>query len=138
MVCIATSFLYRNFESSIPSLSCRITFLLNPCGMLLRAFFFCFLLIFFPLVPFSQTIHLSCYDEVGEFTDGLAKVKIGVYSGYVDSLGKVIIPLQYISLGDFSEGLAVAYKGGKYGYIDNSNNAIIPLSMTWPMGLAMD
>src|SRR5262245_44498973 len=56
--------------------------------------------------------------------------------GYVDTSGKMVIPLEYTSAGSFSEGLAPVYvggadvmctglSGGKWGYINKNGEMVI-------------
>jgi len=57
----------------------------------------------------------------------------GVSCGYIDTTGKVIIPLQFPTAADFSNGVAVIgsgeydenYEGRKYGYVDSTGTIII-------------
>lgn len=83
------------------------------------------------------------YDEVVKsFSQGLALVAMhcdaaesgGTVSsskryGYVDTAGREVVPVEYLSLGLFSEGLAFARKndvGQKFGFIDTGGNVVIP------------
>ena len=85
------------------------------------------------IIPFT-------YDEVGEFSEGLARAmmigKFGWhYWGFIDKTGKVIIPLKYNGVGDFSEGLARAMisRGGflDWGFIDKTGKEVIPLKYSY-------
>ncbi|HPF56020.1 MAG TPA: WG repeat-containing protein, partial [Clostridiales bacterium] len=79
------------------------------------------------------------YDEVRNFSDGLAAVCINDKWGYIDKTGKVVVPIKYgfvgssYSLydgdqdGDFSCGLAMVRMNGKYGYIDKTGKEVVPL-----------
>ncbi len=84
------------------------------------------------------------YDEVGDFSDGLAKVSVkadrGSKCGYIDKTGKQVIPIKYVgdNCGDFSGGKAIVSDGtaiasdeyrseyNKLGVIDKNNRVIIP------------
>lgn len=62
-------------------------------------------------------------------SEGWTKVSSYYTSGYYDSNGNQVIPIQYHSLGNFaSNGLAFAQKDAfdKYGYIDRKQNYVIP------------
>ncbi|MDR7855952.1 WG repeat-containing protein [Tissierella sp.] len=86
-----------------------------------------------------EVISLDDYDEVKNFSEGLALVakdiddnySTGHYGidkyGFIDKSGKLIIPLIYDSANSFSEGLALVKKDGKYGYIDKTGEVVIPL-----------
>lgn len=54
------------------------------------------------------------------FSSGLAVVKKSGKYGYIDKMGKDIIPCQYDYAGSFLCGLAVVRKNNKYGYIDKT------------------
>ncbi len=69
-------------------------------------------------------------EAVGEFHDGLAKVKQGGKFGFMDKLGNIVIEPEYRMVGDFYDGLAPActgqyYSDQKCGYIDNKGNTVI-------------
>ena len=61
------------------------------------------------------------------FTGGLAAVKKGNVWGYIDKIGKIVIPLKYDRVWRFSEGLAKVRLNGKYGFINPKGEEIIPL-----------
>lgn len=67
------------------------------------------------------------YNEIGAFSEGLAKVgKKGKY-GYIDTNGDLVIPCEYSNTSSFSEGLAaVQNEDGKWGFIDTNGDSIIP------------
>lgn len=62
-----------------------------------------------------------------EFSEGLAPVEKNGKYGYIDSNGKVVIPLQYDWCDKFSEGLGPVGKDGKYGYIDRTGKMVLSL-----------
>lgn len=73
----------------------------------------------------------SLDNECANFSDGLALVGTidGRYwkYGYIDTTGKVAIPLEYSSARDFSDGLAlVARDRENYGYIDKNGAVVVP------------
>ncbi|MEP7211873.1 MAG: WG repeat-containing protein [Acidobacteriota bacterium] len=62
------------------------------------------------VIPFEFNI-------AGDFSEGLARVKVGDKWGYVDETGKVVIAPQFSGARSFSEGLARVQVGGdKYEY----------------------
>ena len=87
------------------------------------------------------------YQQVSPFSEGLAGVEINEQVGYIDSTGKLVIPMKYyvISCGcnhewgeadSFSEGMArVGSSGGNYGergririgFIDKTGSLTIPM-----------
>lgn len=88
------------------------------------------------------------YDDFGLFSEGLARVTHGGYalvdaqlygavSGYVDKIGKVVIPLQFgYPANDFHEGLAsvsteVAPDEWKMGFIDKRGQFVIQPQYDW-------
>jgi len=69
------------------------------------------------------------FDEVKDFSERLAAVRIGVHWGYIDMSGIYIIPSQFDEVYSFSEGVACVgigpAKSRKYGYIDKNGKYII-------------
>jgi len=74
------------------------------------------------------------YDNVWDFTDGVAKVSVNSKYGFVDKEGNIVIPLKYDNIGSFSEGLVAVnigakyLSGGKWGYMDSRGTTTIPIS----------
>ena len=63
-----------------------------------------------------------------EFSDGLAQVIIAGYdhkSGFIDTTGKVVIPIQYSEIRDFTEGFAAFREKEVWGFIDKKGKVII-------------
>ncbi len=71
------------------------------------------------------------YDHIGRVVDGLISVqKNGVDScknGFIDTTGKVIVPLQYDYAYEFINGYSMVRFDGKWGLIDMKGNVMIPL-----------
>ena len=69
------------------------------------------------------------FDEVKDFSEGLAAVRIGVHWGYIDMSGIYAIPSQFDEVYSFSGGVACVgigpAKSRKYGYIDENGKYII-------------
>jgi len=80
------------------------------------------------------------FDRVGAFSEGLAVVKLKKKFGYIDTGGRLVIPLKFAGAAPFSEGLALVYTTlgmnlfGKTegvwlfasaGYIDRSGKFVI-------------
>jgi len=70
------------------------------------------------------------YAIIGNFSEGLAYARKGSYSdgkyGYIDKIGKEVIPFEYDGARQFSEGVAVVKKDGKYGFIDKTGKEVVP------------
>ncbi|MCA9558410.1 MAG: WG repeat-containing protein, partial [Myxococcales bacterium] len=71
----------------------------------------------------------AVYDEVSAFSEGLARVKVGMTKtssgaltggtyGYIDRTGKVVIPPRFEYARDFNDGRAAAREGRDRVYID--------------------
>ena len=73
------------------------------------------------------------FDDVRNFSEGLAAVSIHGKWGFIDRTGEVVIPLIYDVVGDFHKGLAAVRIGnwetGKWGFIDKAGNIIIPFEL---------
>ena len=66
------------------------------------------------------------YNYAENFSDGLAAVRLGEYSGFIDKTDKFIIPAKYDDARSFSDGLAAVRLGKYYGFIDKTDKFIIP------------
>jgi hypothetical protein len=67
------------------------------------------------------------FDDAGDFSEGLAAVRIADRWGYVDKSGQLVIPPQFQYAGEFSSGRApvVVDQDGGFGYTDRSGNIVI-------------
>jgi hypothetical protein len=64
------------------------------------------------------------YDEVGDFHNGMAKVRNGEKWGYINKSGVEVIAFRYEAAGDFHNGRAYVKSKGKYGFIDKYDSQI--------------
>jgi hypothetical protein len=62
--------------------------------------------------------------DLYDFSDGLARMKIGQTYGFIDTLGRVIIEPVLDKAKDYSEGKVFALKGNRYIWIDGSGNEL--------------
>jgi len=67
----------------------------------------------------------SEYDEIGQFKDGIAIVRKGHRSGYINAEGKLIVPLEYDLTFDAFNGLLLVKKGNKTGLLNADGKAIL-------------
>lgn len=68
------------------------------------------------------------YDDAGQFSHGVAAVKILKKWHYIDKTGRKIIDAkEFDEVGVFKEGFAVVKQGAKYGYINLAGKIVIPL-----------
>jgi len=72
----------------------------------------------------GETLTPCIYNKIFPFVDGYAKVVTSKGIGFVDLMGKEIIPAEYRAVGNFSEGLVAVQRGFSYlwEYIDINNN----------------
>lgn len=74
---------------------------------------------------------------VTSFREGLAmvalKVEDGVYAGFIDKDGKVVMPLskKYLNLRPFAEGLAAFRSAEGWGFMDNTGFTAIKPHSSW-------
>lgn len=62
-----------------------------------------------------------------EFKEGLAQYTFDLKTyGYVDRIGKIVIPARYNYAGSFAEGLAPVALKDKYGFIDKAGRVVVP------------
>jgi WG containing repeat len=72
------------------------------------------------------------YDEVGDFSGGLATVKKGNLWGVIDTTGKIIIDYKYHNLRDFSDSLAAFTDDSKkYGFISTKGDTVIKQTLLY-------
>lgn len=81
----------------------------------------------------GSRVEKNNYDNAGDFSEGLAAVAKydvkGVLKwGYVDTEGKVVIPLAWDTASRFKDGIAIVSRDGLYGAIDTAGELVIPLS----------
>ncbi|MDP2386236.1 MAG: WG repeat-containing protein [Bacteroidota bacterium] len=77
------------------------------------------------------------YDQISDFTENLAIVKLNGLYGAIDRNGKPEIAIQYKRLGDFSEEVAFAQKEEKYGYVDRKGFPVISFLYDWAESFKM-
>ncbi|EAI4827076.1 WG repeat-containing protein [Campylobacter lari] len=65
------------------------------------------------------------YDDIDNFNEGLARVKLNEKYGFIDKQGNLVIEAKYNYVDDFSEGLAMVELNEKYGFIDKQGNLVI-------------
>ncbi|NLE30363.1 MAG: WG repeat-containing protein [Phycisphaerae bacterium] len=76
----------------------------------------------------GRTARRTNYDEAGDFSEGMAPVKVGGITGkwgFIDKQGNLVINPRYESVGEFSNGLAAVEVDGRWGYIDKKGSSVI-------------
>jgi hypothetical protein len=89
------------------------------------------------------------YDGAGEFSDGLAEIRLGMKSGYIGKRGQEVIPPKYDMAWAFNDGLGrvridlptgrkmMTVEGPEpvhqelYGFVDREGKESIPLQFEW-------
>ena len=66
------------------------------------------------------------YDDVFNFREGLAAVKLKGKWGFIDKSGKEVVPPKYVDVDSFHEGLAMVKLNGKKSYINKSGKEVVP------------
>lgn len=74
---------------------------------------------------------LGPYEDVRDFSEGLAGIKKGGKWGFIDKDGNEVIPCNFDQVGNFSEGIvAVGKRNGIdstiWGFIDRNGNEVVP------------
>lgn len=67
----------------------------------------------------------STYDYQGPYFEGLARVKIKLKWGFIDTTGNVVVPLKYNEVTNFDGGIAKVRVGTKWGLVDNKGTVLI-------------
>ncbi|MES2486177.1 MAG: WG repeat-containing protein, partial [Bacteroidota bacterium] len=68
------------------------------------------------------------YDYMGDFSYGVATIKVNDKYGFLDTDGHEIISPKYAMAGSFKEGLAWVKLNNKYGYVNTAGKIIIPIT----------
>jgi hypothetical protein len=68
--------------------------------------------------------------QIHPFSEGLAVVKEKNGYGYIDTLGRLIIPAVYHKAGSFSQGRAAVYRDGTCGYLSHDGQSKVPFNYT--------
>ncbi|MCS7076882.1 MAG: WG repeat-containing protein [Bacteroidia bacterium] len=66
------------------------------------------------------------YQNIMQFSGGMAGAKQNGKYGFLNKKGKKVINFEYDAVGSFNEGFAAAKKQGKWGFIDSKNKVVIP------------
>jgi len=66
------------------------------------------------------------YDNVWDVAEGMAAVKKGDKWGFVNTSGKLVIPIQFDDPNTFNKGYTQVSKGGKAGIIDKTGKVLVP------------
>lgn len=73
------------------------------------------------------------YDEIGVFRMGRTMVRVGNHFGIIDTLGNIILPIEYENLSSkgnkymYYDSLALVERDGLLGYIDINGKFVVPL-----------
>jgi tetratricopeptide (TPR) repeat protein len=73
----------------------------------------------------SSSFRSCCSKGKTQFHEGLLAVKLGDKVGYVNTLGKIVVPPRFDRAYDFHEGLAAIVNGDLGGYIDHTGALVI-------------
>lgn len=64
------------------------------------------------------------YDEVRDYSEGIAAVRLGDKWGYINEEGKEICEIRYDAVGDFQSKLGVVEKEGKKCYLNQNGDEV--------------
>lgn len=67
------------------------------------------------------------FDDVRDFSEGLAGVQLGSKWAFINKAGEVVVPYRYEYVYSFMGGLARVKKDGKWGIINTTGQEIIPM-----------
>ena len=68
---------------------------------------------------------ISSYEEISEYSEGLAVVKRDGYYGYINENYEEVIECKYDEAHDFKNRIALVKENGYYGYIDKQGKEVI-------------
>ena len=69
------------------------------------------------------------FESAGDFSKGLAQVKIKNKIGFINQQGVFIIPADYMNATDFNNGITIVTCGEKKGILDSTGNFLIACEM---------
>ncbi|MDP1842743.1 MAG: WG repeat-containing protein [Sediminibacterium sp.] len=67
------------------------------------------------------------YDEIQDFSEGLAAFNVNMKYGFLNATGKEVILPIYDYASSFIDGMAFVQLNTKYGYIDKTGKVVIPI-----------
>ena len=80
----------------------------------------------------KTVIDASSYESAGNFSDGLAPVKVPRQGwGFIDKRAALVIPPKYESTLGFKEGFAPVEVDGKWGFINKNGTLVIENQFDW-------
>ena len=74
----------------------------------------------------NTLLYRRWYDNIMDFNEGLAKVRLDNKYGYIDKTGREVVPCKYGFGFDFEDGLAKVELNGKWGLIDETGREVTP------------
>lgn len=83
--------------------------------------------------PQGNEVIPCIYDEIGRFRQGRSLARIGDSCGIIDTLGRIILPLQYEDRTPkgmkyvYYDSLALVERHGRLGYVDLDGRLVVPL-----------
>ena len=82
----------------------------------------------------NTLLYRRWYNDISMLSEGLAAVQLNRKWGFIDKIGKVVIPCKYAWAYSFSEGLTAVKLNGKFGFIDKTGREIIPCKYDYTYG----
>lgn len=73
----------------------------------------------------GKAVGTKTWEEVGNFSEGVARVKNNGKWGFIDTAGNVVIELKYDIVSDFTGGTAVVKSGNEYFLINQKDQKTI-------------
>lgn len=74
------------------------------------------------------------FEHISPFFEGKAEVKKGGKSGFIDTSGRIVIPLIYDDAWNFHNNRCAVELDGKWGFIDSTGQQIIPARYDYTFG----
>lgn len=85
---------------------------------------------FFKYADSNNIVIPAKYDDLDNFREGLAPVKLDGKWGYIDKQGKIVVPIKYDYAGYFNEGLGTVQMNKNWGFVDKTGKEIIPATFS--------
>ena len=83
----------------------------------------------------GQYIVKPRFDDIEDFHEGLAVVKLKKKMGFIDKNGKIVIKPRFNEASYFREGLAAVKVNGKWGFVNKTGSVLTPYILLEQMKL---
>ncbi|MBU1108265.1 MAG: WG repeat-containing protein [Candidatus Riflebacteria bacterium] len=66
------------------------------------------------------------FDQIDNMREGFCRVRAGSKYGFIDEMGRMVIPTQYDMTQEIKNGVVAVYKDNRWGFIDTKGLQVLP------------